>query len=52
VYDFTNGGEVMSADMMFLANLNGSVWEAIKNFVGKQPKELSLNVAIGVRADG
>ncbi|MCJ1397126.1 hypothetical protein MMC11_000318 [Xylographa trunciseda] len=47
VYNHTNGGEAMSADMMFPATFNGSIWETVKGFVGKQPKALSLNVAIG-----
>lgn len=49
LYDQTNGGEAMNADMMFPASANGSVWKAIAGFVGNQPKELSLNAAVVFR---
>ncbi len=47
IYDFTNEGQAMSADMTFPASRNGSIWQLLKAFVGNQPSELALKVAVG-----
>ncbi|KAF2792080.1 FAD-binding domain-containing protein [Melanomma pulvis-pyrius CBS 109.77] len=46
IHDAPNGGQVMSADMMFPVSANGSLWEFVKSWVGKQPAELSLTISL------
>ncbi|KAI9725824.1 MAG: hypothetical protein M1828_002453 [Chrysothrix sp. TS-e1954] len=50
VYDATNGGQVVNADMILPSSLNASVWAYMQSLVADQPKELFLNVAIGYNA--
>lgn len=50
VYDATNGGQAMNADMIFSGSQNGSVWQIARSFVGNQPKELSITFAIAYDA--
>ncbi len=45
VYPATNGGQLLNADMAFPAALNGSVWQLVSSFVGKQPNALSFDVS-------
>ncbi|PHH89658.1 hypothetical protein CDD83_5576 [Cordyceps sp. RAO-2017] len=47
VYPATNGGRAVNADMIFPGHLNGSVWRLAASFVGRQPKELSITLAVG-----
>ena len=42
VYNATNAGQAMNADMTFSASQNGSLWNLTRTFVGHQPKELSI----------
>lgn len=46
VYDATNDGLAMNADMIFAGSQNGSVWALAQSFVGKQPKELTVTFSI------
>ena len=46
VYDFTNNGQAMSADLRFYASQNASIYEFVQSFEGKVPDEFSLDVAI------
>lgn len=50
VYNATNGGQAMNADMMFSASQNASVFALAKSFVGKQPKELSITFSLSYNA--
>ncbi|PQE24169.1 6-hydroxy-D-nicotine oxidase protein [Rutstroemia sp. NJR-2017a BVV2] len=42
----TNGGRAMNADMTFTSNQNGSIFAIARSYVGKQPKELSISIAL------
>lgn len=46
LYNFTNGGQAMNADMRFLASANGSIWEIMKSFQDNEPDKLSLDLGI------
>lgn len=46
VYDASNGGFAMNADLIFPANMSRSVWSVAQSFVGKQPKELAITFAV------
>ncbi|KAL8726430.1 MAG: hypothetical protein Q9166_006708 [cf. Caloplaca sp. 2 TL-2023] len=46
IYDATNGGLAMNADMTFAGSQNHSVWSLAQSFVGAQPKELSITFSI------
>lgn len=50
IYDETNGGYAMNADMIFPGALNGSLWEIAKSFQNNQPAALALDYAIGYDA--
>ena len=50
VYNATNGGQAINADMTFAGSQNGSVWELARSFVGKHPKELAITFSIGYDA--
>lgn len=43
VYPLTNGGIVTVVNTMFPASMNGSIWVAARSFVGRLPKELTLD---------
>ena len=47
IYDATNGGQAMNADMIFLGSQNASLWGIAQSFVGNQPKEFTLTFGIG-----
>lgn len=42
VADMTNGGQVLSADLIYPGSVNGSFFEALEKLVANQPKELSV----------
>lgn len=46
IYDQTNGGQVMNADLLFPASANGTFWEIIKSFQEDHPDPLSLMVSV------
>ncbi|KAK0701960.1 hypothetical protein B0T26DRAFT_865985 [Lasiosphaeria miniovina] len=46
VYPLTNNGDVMVVNTQFPGPLNGSVWELASRFVGRQPKELTLDFSL------
>lgn len=50
VYDATNGGSYMNADMIFPASSNGTHWEILKTFDDSLPAKLSLVTNIGFNA--
>jgi len=45
IYPFTNGGQVMSADMRIPVSKNQSIWEFVKSYENNMPDELSIDVA-------
>ena len=50
IYDATNGGQAMNADMTFPGSQNESVWELARSFVGHQPKELAITFSLAYNA--
>lgn len=50
VYNATNGGMAISADMTFPGAQNGTIWAIMQSFVGKQPDELSITAEINFSA--
>lgn len=42
VADLTNGGQVLSADLIYPGSVNGSFFEALEKLTADQPKELSV----------
>jgi fumiquinazoline A oxidase len=46
VYDYPNGGQAMTADMIFPLSQIGALWTFAKSYVGKQPKELSIGFSM------
>ena len=46
LYDFTNNGQAMSADLMFAGTSNGSFWQVLKSFEGKVPAEMAIETGI------
>ena len=47
VYDFTNNGQAMNADFKFSANQSATVYGFAASYVGKQPKNFYIDLAIG-----
>ncbi|KAB2571594.1 FAD-linked oxidoreductase azaL [Lasiodiplodia theobromae] len=45
VADLTNGGQVLSADLIYPGSVNGSFFEALEKLAADQPKELSVTAA-------
>lgn len=45
IYNATNSGQLLNADMAFPASANGSVWDIVSSFAGSQPKELSFDIS-------
>lgn len=45
VYDATNGGQFLNADMAFPPSANGSVFEILSSFAGAQPNALSFDTS-------
>ncbi|TGO20463.1 hypothetical protein BPAE_0294g00090 [Botrytis paeoniae] len=50
VYDATNGGNAINADMTFTGAQNGTIWKIMESFVGKQPDQLSISAEINFSA--
>ncbi|TVY40550.1 FAD-linked oxidoreductase [Lachnellula occidentalis] len=50
IYNATNGGQALNADMTFPGSQNGSVWELARSFVGNHPKELAITFSIQYNA--
>ena len=46
VYDFTNNGQVMNADLRFHASHNASIYEFARSFAGNQPAAFSIDIGI------
>ena len=47
IYDFTNNGQAMNADLRFLASQSASVYEFARSFAGNQPAAFSIDIGIG-----
>ena len=47
VYDFTNNGQAMNADLRFHASQNASLYEFAQSYVGKLPDAFAIDIAIG-----
>ena len=47
VYDFTNNGQAMNADLRFYASHNASIFEFARSFAGNQPDAFSIDIGIG-----
>lgn len=50
VYDFTNNGQAMNADMRIPISKNESFWQGVKSFVGNRPDGLTLDFGIAYEA--
>ena len=50
LYDSTNAGRAMNADMTFSGSQNNSLWIIARSFGGNQPKELSIGFSLGYDA--
>ena len=46
VYDFTNNGQAMNADLRFHASQNASVYEFAQSYVGKLPDAFAIDIAV------
>lgn len=46
VYDFTNNGQAMNADLRFHASQNASLYEFAQSYVGKLPDGFAIDIAI------
>ncbi len=46
VYDFTNNGQAMNADLRFHASHNASIFEFARSYTGKLPDALAMDIAI------
>lgn len=46
VYDFTNNGQAMNADLRFNASQNASLYEFAHSYVGKLPDAFAIDIAI------
>ena len=51
IYNVTNGGYAMNADMRFDASKNKSIWEITKSFENSQPDALSVDIAVAYDED-
>ena len=46
VYDFTNNGQAMNADLRFNASHNASLYEFARSYAGRQPGNFAIDIAI------
>ncbi|KAL9623488.1 MAG: hypothetical protein Q9160_002168 [Pyrenula sp. 1 TL-2023] len=46
VYDATNDGLAMNADLVFPGNMSSALWAVAQSFVGNQPRELAITFAV------
>lgn len=50
IYNASNGGYAMNADMRYDAKYNESIWKALRQFQYNQPVGLSFDLGIGWNA--
>ena len=46
VYDFTNNGQAMNADLRFNASHNASLYEFARSYTGKLPGTFAIDIAV------
>jgi fumiquinazoline A oxidase len=46
IFDSTNAGQVLSADILYPSFANHSIWEALKSFDDELPAGLAINIVV------